>query len=285
MSAILTAAVGAYLQVFIITPEVSRLSPSIRSSRYACSKIVTSFATSGWLSKIDSTHDFGTEKSMLHFLPTLSDVKRISDTSERNGNLRDVSSSTAQISNWLFPESNIDIYDKLSCLTVFISLPLVTFFLTMSKDSRDSCYMPLPTGDPTVDEERSDGDIITSIVHRSWWSKTSILVYRGVIILQSTIILIFVIYNQSRYFKSGEGTCSQVVYCTHHLCLCIHPHSCWSYSLLLLAPAQHLVEYHPVLFGHGLGKMTTIYQHPPSETVDKAWTDLYDGMSPLWFGV
>ena len=181
--------------------------------------------------------------------------------------------------------SSFGIYDKLSYLAVFISLPFVTFYLIMSKDSRDSCYIPLPTGDPIVDEERSDGNMTTSWVHRSWQSKTSILVYRGVIILQSIIILMFVISNQSRYFKSGEGICSQVVYCTYHLCSCIHPHSWWSYSLLLPAPAQHLIEYHPVSFSHGLGRMTTIYQRPPSETVDKAWTDLYDGMPPLWYGV
>ena len=43
------------------------------------------------------------------------------------------------------------------------------------------------------------------------------------------------------------------------------------------APAQHLLEYYPVRFTSGFGNMNTIYQAPPSDAVDAAWSDLYNG--------
>ena len=42
------------------------------------------------------------------------------------------------------------------------------------------------------------------------------------------------------------------------------------------APAADVISYEPVNFVTGLSKVT-IYRDEPSEAVDKAWLDLYNG--------
>lgn len=52
-------------------------------------------------------------------------------------------------------------------------------------------------------------------------------------------------------------------------------------SPCIIAPAQHSVEHQIVLFDSNFGDDTTIYQGPPTDAVDAAWEDLYNGMIPL----
>ncbi|KAK7691291.1 hypothetical protein QCA50_004685 [Cerrena zonata] len=44
----------------------------------------------------------------------------------------------------------------------------------------------------------------------------------------------------------------------------------------IYSPAQNVIEYTPVRFSMGVGRQTTMYQGEPSDTVDKAWEDLYN---------
>lgn len=54
-----------------------------------------------------------------------------------------------------------------------------------------------------------------------------------------------------------------------------------SKSPSIIAPAQHSVEHQIVVFDSNFGDDTTIYQGPPTDAVDAAWEDLYNGMFSL----
>ena len=141
----------------------------------------------------------------------------------------------------------------------------------MSNNPAEPDYISLPSDDPYVNNGGLD--------HEKWSQQSrntrrTTLMYRGVILLQNIVIFAFAVIIWSKYYRSHESTCSQVIYCGSFLFIQCSLISKANYSA---APAQHLVEYYPVTFSTGFGNETTIYQAPPSDTVDKAWSDLYNG--------
>ena len=60
--------------------------------------------------------------------------------------------------------------------------------------------------------------------------------------------------------------------------LCPYDIDLISETNLSTAPAQHLLEYYPVIFSKGFGNETTIYQASPSDMVDNVWTELYNSI-------
>ena len=78
----------------------------------------------------------------------------------------------------------------------------------------ESHYTPLlnEESESAVDYEKSamnDLDVAIETAKR----KRTIFVYRGLLALQSLVILVFVVYNWSEYSHYTPATCSQVVYC------------------------------------------------------------------------
>ena len=142
----------------------------------------------------------------------------------------------------------------------------------MSNNPVESHYVSLPRDDENL---AFNGEL-----YKSRDTKRIIFWYRGFIVCQNLAIFAIVIIIWSKYYRSHGSTCSQIVYCMPLLSLIIISVSEVSHSA---APAQHLLEYYPVRFSSGFGNMTTLYQAPPSNAVDEAWSDLYNGtLSIFW---
>ena len=139
----------------------------------------------------------------------------------------------------------------------------------------ESQYISLPSDDPVL------GDILVDASRWSRDTKRIISRYRAAVVCETLVILALaiVMFNWHRSYGSSGGSCSQIVYCKSS-----YPCALTREANHLAAPAQHSLEYHPVVFTNGFGNMTTRYQGEPSDAIDKAWLDLYDGAIPrLWF--
>ena len=95
--------------------------------------------------------------------------------------------------------------------------------------------------------------------------------YRVIIGAQSVALIIFAFVF---WTQPSRPNLSQVLYCTFSSLVLVDVHSS---SSLSKAPAQDALEYIPVKFSGGIGRQATKYQGKPSEAVDKAWDDLYNG--------
>lgn len=87
----------------------------------------------------------------------------------------------------------------------------------------ESHYTPLLNEESEVDYEKSAMNDLNVAIETAKRKRT-IFVYRGLLALQSLVILVFVVYNWSKYSHYTPATCSQVVYCkSKHILDLIRP--------------------------------------------------------------
>ena len=122
--------------------------------------------------------------------------------------------------------------------------------------------------EPLLSDE--DGHLDNPKAKRTHWRNDTFV--WGIIGVQSVALIIFA---SAFWTQRYQPNTSQVLYCTSPLAIIVDVHP--SSSPFNPAPAQDALEYIPVRFSGGIGQQATKYQGKPSEAVDKAWDDLYNG--------